>query len=126
MKAKLVKILVISAVLAFFSAGVSLAHDWKGGRHNSPKAKAYSHYKQDNKNHHKFDRNRHFQNQYRHKHLSKHDRCHPRRPVVIHKHHHHHHHHYRPYWNCRSHAGIGFSLSVLDPNVAFLIGVMGR
>jgi hypothetical protein len=125
MKAKLIKILVISAVIAFFSSGVSMARDWKGGRQNTPKSNAYGHYKQDNKNHHKFDQNRHFQNHHRHKHFSKHDRCHPRRPVVIHKYHNHR-HHYRPYWNYRSYAGIGFSLSVLDPNVALSIGVIGR
>ena len=61
MKAKLVKIILVTAVIAFFSAGVSMAQDWKGDRRNGPKAKAYSHYKQDNKNHHKFQHNRHFQ-----------------------------------------------------------------
>ena len=125
MKAKLVKILMLSVVFAFFSAGVSMAQDWKGDRRNGPKAKAYSHYKQDNKNHHKFQHNRHFQNHHRHKHFSKNHRYPNCRPVVIHKYHHHH-HHYRPYRNYRSHAGIGFSLSVLDPNVAFSIGVLGR
>lgn len=123
MKTKLVMIIVIAAVVAFFNSGVSMAQDWKGGRHNSPKAKGYSHYKQDRN--HKFEHNRHFQNQNRHKHFSKHSRCYPRRPVVIHKYHNHR-HHYRPYRNYRSHAGIGFSLSVLDPNAAFSIGVMGR
>ena len=125
MKAKLVKILMLSVVFAFFSAGVSMAQDWKGDRRNCPKAKAYSHYKQDNKNHHKFQHNRHFQNHHRHKHFSKNHRYPNCRPVVIHKYHHHH-HHYRPYRHYRSHAGIGFSLSVLDPNVAVSIGVMGR
>ena len=124
MKAKLVKIILVTAVIAFFSAGVSMAQDRRGGRQNTQKAKAYSHYKQD-KNHHKFDHNRHFQNQHRHKNFSKHDRCYHRRPVVIHKYHNHH-YHYRPYRSYRSHSGIGFTMSVLDPNMAFSIGVKGR
>jgi len=122
MKAKLVKIILITAVIALFSAGVSMAQDWKGDRHNGPKAKSYSHDKQDNKNHHKIQHNRHFQNQYRYRQFLKADRGYHRRPVVIHKYHQLN-HHYRPY---RSHTGIGFALSVLDPNVAFSIGVMGR
>jgi hypothetical protein len=124
MKTKLVKIILITAVIAFFSAGVSMAQDWKGDRHNGPKDKSFSHYKQDNKNHHKFEHKRHFQNQYRHKKFSK-ERGYHRRPVVIHKYHQPK-HHYRPYRHYRSHTGIGFTLSVLDPNVAFSIALNGR
>ncbi|MFZ0725446.1 MAG: hypothetical protein WAM61_06620 [Desulfobacterales bacterium] len=117
MKTKLVKIILVTAVIAFFSAGVSMAQERKGGRQNNVKAKTYSHYKQDKND--KFEHNRHFQNQYRHKQFLKDDRGYHRRPVVIHKYH-------QPNHPYRSHAGIGFSLSVLDPNVAFSIGVMGR
>ena len=123
MKAKLVKILMLSVVFAFFSAGVSMAQGWKGDRRNGPKAKAYSHFKQDNKNHHKFQHNRHFQNHHRHKHFSKNHRYPNCRPVVIHKYHH---HHYRPCRHYRPHAGVAFNLSVVDPNMAFSIGVKGR
>ncbi|MFZ1201035.1 MAG: hypothetical protein WAO07_12780, partial [Desulfobacterales bacterium] len=85
MKTKLVKIILVTAVIAFFSAGVSMAQERKGGRQNNVKAKTYSHYKQDKND--KFEHNRHFQNQYRHKQFLKDDRGYHRRPVVIHKYH---------------------------------------
>ena len=40
MKAKLVKIILVTAAIAFFSAGVSMAQDWRGDRQNNVKAKA--------------------------------------------------------------------------------------
>jgi Ni/Co efflux regulator RcnB len=121
MKAKLVKIILVTAVIAFFSASVSMAQDWRGDRRNSPKAKGYSYYQQD-KNH-KFQHNRQLNNHNRHNHFSKNQRCPYYRPVVIQKYHHYHYPHYRNY---RSHAGIAFNLSVFDPNVAFSVGVKGR
>jgi hypothetical protein len=66
MQAKLVKIILVTAVIAFFSAGISMAQDRRGGRQNIVKAKAYSHYKQD-KNH-KFEHNKNFKKYYSHKH----------------------------------------------------------
>jgi len=123
MKAKFVKIILVTAVIAFFSAGISMAQDWKGNRHSVSKAKAYSHYKKENKKHQKFHYDRHFQNHLRNKYFSKHDKCYPRRPVVIYKYRHYHHPRYRHY---RSDTGLGFTLSVLDPNVAFSVGVTGR
>jgi Ni/Co efflux regulator RcnB len=121
MKAKLVKIILITAVIAFFSAGVTMAQDRRGGRQNNVKAKAYSHYKQD-KNH-KFEHNRQFKNRHQHKDFSKNQRCPYYRPVVIQKYRLNHYRHYRNY---RSHTGVAFSLSVFDPNVAFSVGVKGR
>ena len=120
MKAKLVKIILVTAVIAFFSAGVSMAQDWRGDRRNNPKAKGYSYYQQDRK--HKFQNNRQFKNHHRYKHFSKYQRYTYCRPVVQK----YRHHHYRHYRNYRSHAGVAFNLSVFDPNVAFSVGVKGR
>jgi len=120
MKAKHVKIILITAVIAFFSVGVSMAQDRRGGRQNTLKAKAYSHYKQD-KNH-KFEHNKNFKKYVGHTHYSKHYSCPQCRPVVVHNHH----HHYSTYRNYRPHNGIFWNLSVVDPNVAFSFGVMGR
>jgi len=120
MKLKLAKIIVIAAVLAFFSAGVSIAQDWRGDRQSNPKARGYSHY-QLNKNH-KFQHNRQFKNRHQHKDFSKNQRCLYCRPVVQ-KYRHNHYHHYRNY---RCHTGVAFNLSVFDPNVAFSVGVTGR
>jgi len=119
MKAKLVKIIMVTAAIAFFSAGVSMAQDWKG-RHNSPKAKGYSHYKQD-KNH-KFQHNKNFKKYYGHKHYSKHYSCPQCRPVVVHNFH----PHYSTYRNYRPPTVISWNLSAVSPNVAFSIGVVGR
>ena len=120
MKVKLVKIILVAAVIAFFSAGVSMAQDRRDGRQNNVKAKAYSHYKQD-KNH-KFERNTNFKKYDGHKHYSKQYSCPQCRPVVVHNYH----PHYSTYRNYRPPTGIIWSLSVADPNVAFVIGVMGR
>ena len=121
MKAKLIKILVVSAVFAFFSAGVSMAQDWKGDRQNGNKAKVYSHYKQDKKQ--KFMPTSVSKTYYGHQHFSKQHRCPYCRMVVVYQHRH---DPYQPYRHYRSHTGIGFTLSVLDPNVAFSVGVKGR
>ena len=120
MKSKAIKIIMIAAVFAFFSAGVSMAQNWKGDRQNSPKARGYGHYQQD-KNH-KFQHNRQFKNHHRHRHFSKNQRCPYRRPFVQK----YRHNHYRHYRNYRSHASIAWSLSFFDPNAAFSVGVMGR
>ena len=120
MKAKLVKIILITAVVAFFSSGVSMAQDRVGGRQNNVKAKAYTHYKQD-KNH-KFEHNKSFKKYVGHTHYSKHYSCPQCRPVVVHNLH----PHYSTYRNYRSQTGIFWNLSVVDPNVAFSIGVLGR
>jgi hypothetical protein len=120
MKAKHVKIILITAVIAFFSAGVSMAQDRRGGRQNNVKAKAYTHYKQD-KNH-ELDHSKSFKKYEGHKHYSKHYSCPQCRPVVLHNYH----RHYSTYRNYRPHSGIFWNLSVVDPNVAFSIGVKGR
>ena len=120
MKTKAIKIIVIAAVFAFFSTGVSMAQDRMGGRQNTAKTKAYGHYKQD-KNH-KFENNKHFNKYNGHKHYSKHYNCPQCRPVVLYNHH----YYYRPYKNYRSHNGAFWTFSVVDPNMAFSIGVRGR
>jgi Ni/Co efflux regulator RcnB len=120
MKAKLIKILVISAVFAFFSAGVSMAQERRGGRQNTVKAKAYSHYKQD-KNH-KVEHDKNLKKYDGHKHYPTHYSCPQCRPVVLR----HHHHQYSTYRNYRPTTGIIWILSVVDPNMAFSIGVKGR
>jgi hypothetical protein len=119
MKTKVVKIMVIAAVFAFFSAGVSMAQDRMGGRQNTQKAKAYGHYKQD-KNH-KFEHNRHFKMYHGHKRYSKYHQCPRCRPVGLHRDHHH-----AAYKKYRSYTGVVWHLSVLDPNMAFSSGVKGR
>jgi hypothetical protein len=86
MKAKLVKIILVTAVIAFFSAGVSMAQDRRGGRQNTQKAKAYGHYKQD-KNH-KYEHHRHFKEYHGHKRYSRLHQCPRCRPVMLHKYHH--------------------------------------
>ena len=120
MKAKLVKIILVTAVIAFCSAGVSMAQDRRGGRQNNVKAKAYTHYKQD-KNH-KFEHNKNFKKYVGHAHYSKHYSCLQCRPVVVNNYH----PHYSTYRNYRPPTGIFWNLSVVDPNVAFSIVVLGR
>ena len=120
MKAKLVKIILVTAVIAFFSAGVSMAQERRGGRQNNVKAKAYSHYKQD-KNH-KFEHNKNFKKYDGHKHYSKQYSCPKCRPVVVHNYH----PHYSTYSNYRPPTVIFWNLSAVNPNVAFSIGVVGR
>jgi hypothetical protein len=120
MNAKLVTIILITAVIAFFSAGVSMAQDRRGGRQNTAKAKAYGHYKQD-KNH-EFEHNMNFEKYLPHTHYSKHYNCPQCRPVVVHNHH----THYSTYRNYRPPSGIFWNLSAVNPNVVFSIGVVGR
>lgn len=120
MKVKLVKIIMIAVVFAFFSAGVSMAQDWEGGRQNTPKANAYGHYKLD-KNH-KFEHNKHLKKYHGHIQYSKHYNCPQRRPAVLHNPH----RHYGYYKIYRPHTGVAWALSVVEPNMAFSIGVMGR
>ena len=119
MNSKAIKFIVIAAVFAFFSAGVSMAQDRKGGRQNTQKAKAYGHYKQD-KNH-KYEHHRHFKRYHGHKHYSKYNQCPRFRPVVLHNY-----HRYGAYKKYRSNTGVVWHLSVLDPNMAFSIGMKGR
>jgi len=120
MKTKAIKIIMIAAVIAFFSAGVSMAQDRRGGRQDTQKAKAYGHFKQD-KNH-KYEHIRHFKKYHGHKRYSKHHPCHHCRPVVLQKYHHH-----GVYKKYRSYnGGVVWQLSVLDPNMVFSIGVKGR
>lgn len=120
MKSKAIKIIVIAAVFAFFSAGVSIAQDRRGGRQNNVKAKAYTHYKQ--AKNHKFEHSKNFKKFVGHTHYSKHYSCPQCRPVVVHNYH----RHYSTYRNYRPHTGIFWNLSVVDPNVAFSFGVVGR
>ena len=117
---KIAKIILIAAVFAFFSAGFSMAQDWKGGHQNSLEARGYSHYQQGKS--HKFQHNRQFKNYHRHKRFSKYYRY-KRCRLVVQKHRHHHYRHYRNY---RSHTGAALNLSVFDPNVAFSVGVTGH
>lgn len=113
MRTKLVKIIVISIVFAFFSAGVSMAQDRRVGHQNSSKGHAYGHYKQDK--HHKVVQKRH----YGHRNAVKHHRYYQPRPVVVH------HHHYSTYEPYPYYAGQ-FVGSFMDPNVAFSIAVGGH
>jgi len=116
MKSKAIKIIVIAAVFAFFSAGVSMAQDRMGGRQNTAKTKDYSHYKQD-KNHN-FENNKYVSKYHGHKHYN----CPQCRPVVLRNYH----YNYSPYKNYRSQTGAFWTLSVVEPNMAFSIGVKGR
>ncbi|MGB5424997.1 MAG: hypothetical protein WBN03_22720 [Desulfobacterales bacterium] len=120
MKAKLVKIILITAVIAFFSAGVSMAQDRRGGHQNTQKNHQYSHYKPDK--HYRYEHKKHFKKYGGHKHYSKNYSCFQCRPVVLHSHH----PHYSTYRNYRPYTGIVWQLSVVDPNMAFSIGVKGR
>ena len=120
MKTKAIKIIVIAAVFAFFSAGVSMAQERMDGRKDTQKNNQYSHYKQD-KNH-KFENNKYVKKYHGQKHYSKHYNFSQCRPVVLHNHH----YNYSPYKNYRSQTGIFWTLSVVDPNMAFSIGVKGR
>jgi len=119
MKSKAFKIIVLAAVFAFFSTGVSMAQDRMGGRQNTQKVKAYGHYKQD-KNY-KYEHNRQFKRYHGHKRYSKHHRCPRCRPVVLHRYHHH-----GAYKKYRANTGVVWQLSVVDPNMAFSIGVKGH
>ncbi len=119
MKAKLVKIILVTAVIAFFSAGVSMAQDRRSGRQNNVKAKAYSHYKQDTN--HKIEHNKNFKKYDGHKHYSKRYSCPQCRPVVLRNH-----HQYGTFRIYRPTTAIIWTLSVVDPSMAFSIGVRGR
>ena len=114
MRTKLVKIVVILMAFAFYSAGVSMAKDWKGGHQTSTKGHAYGHYKRDK--HHKFDHKRH----YGQRHIVKHHHYYRPRPVVVH------HHHYSTYAPYPYYAGQFVAFSVMNPNVAFSIAVGGH
>ena len=119
MRTKLVKIVVILMAFAFYSAGVSMAQDRMGGWQNAQKTKAYGHYKQDKKN--KYGHHRHFKKHYGHKRYSRLHQCPRCRPVVLHRYHHH-----GAYKKYRANTGVVWQLSVLEPNMAFSIGVKGR
>ena len=108
MKSNIMKILVITALMIFLGAGVSLADGWKGdrGKHGN----AYGHYKQ---------------RDYHHYHYA------PPRPVYVER-------HYRPvvverhdypapvYYAAPAPSGFFFGMSIADAGSAFSFGMNGR
>jgi len=108
MKINTLKIFVISALMIFISAGVSLAGGWKGDC--GPRGNAYGHYKHGG---------------YHHYHYA------PPRPVYVER-------HYRPvvverhyypapvYYSAPAPSGFFFGMSSVDAGSSFSCGLSGR
>ena len=111
MKSKLMKILIIASAVFFLSAGISMAHDWKGG-HHKPGGHSYGDYKKWHAPHNGWHKKNFKRNHYKYR-----DRYHHK---TRHEYPHHNVGHYP------SHGGVFFGFSVADPNFAFSVGVKGR
>ncbi len=140
MKTNFMKLLIILVTLIFLGAGTALAKDRHGDRNHKKSSNAYAQNKGDRHHndgygrlHKKHSAPRYHGRNQRSKHYVKHHKpkyyyhqhrkhYHDHRPVV-HKRHRNHYHGasgYSPY------SRFSFGLAVIDPNMAFSIGVNGR